>query len=138
MKRNILNYQGTKIGELELPDGTPESVWQAKLAPYVVAPAPAQSQKEKDYDRYFKRAQNKDKILAEMASENMERVRNAVWTTADLIALTQDVELKQVLDDVNTLSFELAVAKVTSITNPLITPAIKSGWIEKLSAHFYL
>jgi hypothetical protein len=39
MTRDILNYQGTKIGELEFPDGTSESVWTSKLAEYAKAPA---------------------------------------------------------------------------------------------------
>jgi len=37
-KRNILNYLGDVIGELELPDGTSEEVWAAKLAVYATAP----------------------------------------------------------------------------------------------------
>lgn len=99
---------------------------------------PAPSQKELDYNRYLKRAQAKDIIIAEMASENMERVRSGVWTVNDLINLTQDTELKLVLDDVNTLSYELAAGKVATITNSLITQQIKDGWIFKLQSHFYL
>lgn len=38
MKRDILNWQNVKIGELELPDNTPEEIWEKKLAPYKVAP----------------------------------------------------------------------------------------------------
>jgi hypothetical protein len=34
MKKDILNYEGAKIGELELPDDTSEEVWAAKLAVY--------------------------------------------------------------------------------------------------------
>jgi len=34
MKRDILDKTNTKIGELEMPDGTPEEVWQEKLAVY--------------------------------------------------------------------------------------------------------
>lgn len=37
-KRDILDYQGNKIGELELPIGTSESVWQEKLDSYKVPP----------------------------------------------------------------------------------------------------
>lgn len=36
--RNILNYQGTVIGQLTLPDDTPEEVWQKRLAEYAKAP----------------------------------------------------------------------------------------------------
>lgn len=38
MKRDILNYLGNKIGELELPDGTSEEAWSKALSPYLVAP----------------------------------------------------------------------------------------------------
>ena len=38
MKRNILNYLGDVVGELELPDETPEEVWAAQLAVYATAP----------------------------------------------------------------------------------------------------
>lgn len=38
MKRDVLNYLGDKIGELELPDDTLESVWAEKLAAYAKAP----------------------------------------------------------------------------------------------------
>lgn len=38
MKRDILNYLGDKIGEMELPDDTSEDVWLEKLSKYSVAP----------------------------------------------------------------------------------------------------
>lgn len=37
--RDILNYLGEKIGEMTLPTGTAEEIWQQKLATYAV-PAP--------------------------------------------------------------------------------------------------
>lgn len=98
---------------------------------------PAPTAKELDYSKYTRRAAVKDQILAEMASENMERVRNGVWTVPDLIGLTQDVELKLVLDDINTLSFELAQSKLNAATHLLLTPAVKSEWILKLQSHLY-
>lgn len=98
---------------------------------------PAPSQKDLDYQKYLKRAAVKDQIIAEMASENMERVRNGIWTVSDLVSLTQDPELKLVLDDINTLSFELAQSKLNSITNPLLITEIKTGWILKLQTHLY-
>ena len=98
---------------------------------------PAPSQKDLDYQKYLKRAAVKDQIIAEMASENMERVRAGIWTVANLIALTQDADLKLVLDDINTLSFELAQSKLQGATNPLLTTEIKNGWITKLQTHLY-
>jgi hypothetical protein len=38
MIRDILDYQGNVIGQLELPDDTPEEVWTQRLALYAVAP----------------------------------------------------------------------------------------------------
>ena len=98
---------------------------------------PLPTQKQLDYNKYLKRAAAKDIILAEMASENMERVRNGIWTVSDLVSLTQDAELKLVLDDINTLSFELAQSKLNTINNPLLVPEIKNGWINKLQTHLY-
>lgn len=37
-KRDILNHLDVKIGELELPDGTSEEVWEQRLAPYKLPP----------------------------------------------------------------------------------------------------
>jgi len=39
MIRNILDYQNNVIGTLELPDDTPEDVWQNKLQLYMVSPS---------------------------------------------------------------------------------------------------
>lgn len=103
---------------------------------YNTAPAEP-SQKEKDYNKYIQRAQIKDKLLAEMATENMERVRNGVWTVPDLIGLTQDPTLKLVLDDINTLSFELAQSKLLSVTHALLTTDIKNSWILKLQNNLF-
>jgi hypothetical protein len=37
-KRDILNHLGEKIGDMELPTGTPEQVWEAKLSPFAAPP----------------------------------------------------------------------------------------------------
>jgi len=95
------------------------------------------SQKDKDFQKYLKRAAAKDKIIAEMASENMERVRTGIWTVQNLVDLTQDAELKRVLDDISTLSFELAAQKLQAINNPLLTSDIKNSWLQKLMSNFY-
>lgn len=97
-----------------------------------------QKQRKADFIRYKQRAQAKSDMLAEMAAGNMERVRSGIWTVAQLIALTQDPELKQLLDDVNTLSFEIAYSRVDTLTNPILTTEIKNSWKELLEEHFYL
>lgn len=93
--------------------------------------------KEKDLAKYQKRAAVKDLIISEMATENMSRVRAGIWTVSDLINLTQDPTLKLVLDDISTLSFELAAQKLQTANNPLLTSDIKNKWILKLRGHFY-
>lgn len=51
MKRDILDYLGNKIGELELPDGTAESVWATKLSAYATPPPdPVKAAVEKTID----------------------------------------------------------------------------------------
>lgn len=36
--RNILDWQGNVIGTMEMPTGTSEEVWAARLAPFAVEP----------------------------------------------------------------------------------------------------
>lgn len=36
--RNILDYQGNVVGQLQLPVNTPEEIWQKKLAVFAKAP----------------------------------------------------------------------------------------------------
>lgn len=86
------------------------------------------SQKTSDQIRFKKRAAVKDDILSSMAADNMERVRNGTWTAGELVSLTQDPELKNLLDDINTLSFEIAYSKVDGLTNSLLTQDIKDEW----------
>jgi hypothetical protein len=54
-----------------------------------------------------------------------------------LISLTQDPTLKLVLDDINTLSFELAQGKLESATHELLTTEIKNSWILKLQNNLF-
>lgn len=90
-----------------------------------------------DVEKYKKRAAAKDGILSWMAATNVERLRLGIWTFAELSSLTLDTSLKLVLDDVNTLSFELALGKIDAITNPLITTDIKNAWKQKLIQNLF-
>lgn len=103
----------------------------------VITPADVPTQFDADIARYSKRARAKDQILSEFAAENMARVRAGTWTVPQLISLTQDAGLNALLDNVNTLSFEIAASMVPGLTNALLTPAIKAGWVSKLQSHFY-
>ena len=104
--------------------------------PADVAPAPTQL--ELDSTRYIKRAASKDSLIAFMAADNMSRVRSGVWTVADLVALMDDSEVVGLLNSVNTLSFELAIARIQSLSTPLITAEIKAAWIAELQNNLYL
>ncbi|MDQ7745459.1 hypothetical protein [Hydrogenophaga pseudoflava] len=108
----------------------------------LVNPPPAQQPEETQFDRdvsrYKRRAAAKDMLLAEMAAENMARVRAGVWTVQDLTALMNDPLAKQVMELVNALSFEMAADLLSTATNPMITPEIRDGWVAKLQAHLYL
>lgn len=95
-------------------------------------------QREKDYQTMLSRADVKDSLIAKMGSENKERVRLGIWTEDQLTSLTQDDGLKLVLDDINSLSFELAIAKLSTIQNELITDEIKAGWIQDLQNNLFL
>lgn len=97
----------------------------------------ALTQEQKDKIKYLKRASVRDQIIAEMATENMTRVRAGIWSVSDLIALTQDSTLKEILSDMQSLSYELAYGKIDLITNSLITTDIKNAWKMKLYLNFY-
>lgn len=103
-----------------------------------ISPEVVLSQEEKDFQRFTKRAQARDKIIAEMATENMARVRAGIWTTQQLISLTEDAALKNILGDITALSYEIAYSKIDALTNPIVTQDIKDGWKNKLLQHFYL
>jgi hypothetical protein len=80
MVRDILNYLGDKIGELELPDDTPEEVWDSQLAMYAVAPPSPQEQFSEALSRTV--AQSRlwaDEIIEEFKKENLaDFVTNSV------------------------------------------------------------
>jgi len=96
------------------------------------------TQFEIDKRRYMRRDAVKGILIAEMAAENMVRVRAGEWTVPELIGLANDPLLVQVQGYMNTLSFELAAQALASSDHPLLTQEIKMGWVEKLQAAFFL
>lgn len=104
-------------------------------APYVAPPAVVLSNEAMLASRFAKRAAAKDHLLATMAAENVGRVQDGTWTAQDLTGLLS--ALAPVLAMVQSLSYELAAQAIASSTHPLLTPAIKAGWVAKLQAHFY-
>jgi hypothetical protein len=92
----------------------------------------------KDKVRYLNRARVKDSLIAEICTENMQRIRGGIWTVDQLISLTVDADFLKIQSDINSLSFELAQSKIMSMTNPLITQDIKLGWVSKLQENLFI
>jgi hypothetical protein len=97
-------------------------------------PPPPKTVLELDIEKYKRRANAKPLLMAKMAAMNVGRLKAGEWTTAQLITLMADPEIKSLVSHMETLSFELAIGVVNSLTNPLITPAIKSTWVAELVA----
>lgn len=92
---------------------------------------------EKDRIKYLKRGEVLNKIISEVATENIARVRTGTWTVEQLIALTQDAGVKEVLTDLVGLSFEIAHGKIDALTPVILTTEIKTAFKAKLASHFY-
>lgn len=95
---------------------------------------PSKTTLELDTDKYLRRAESKNLLMAEMAAMNVARIKNGTWTVAHLTALMQDEQIKALIAHMETLSFELAIGVTQGLTNPLITPEIKSAWTARLVA----
>jgi hypothetical protein len=106
------------------------------------APEPADTPPAKTPDelrliKYANRYESVKIIMSEFATENVSRLVSGEWTLPQLVSLMSDAQLQELLNFINTLSFEIAIGKVQAITNPLITQTIKDGWAAKLQSHFY-
>ena len=89
---------------------------------------------ELDTEKYLRRATSKNLLMAEMAAMNVARIKAGVWTVPQLAGLMQDEQIKALIAHMETLSFELAIGVIQGLTNPLITPEIKSAWTARLVA----
>ena len=74
--RNIVDYLGNVVGELELPDDTSEEVWTEKLAPYALTPESAQ-EKYLNYTIKHRKAFCED-LLERFKKRNMTDGINAI------------------------------------------------------------
>ena len=124
IERDPLNVEGQWTQQWEVVELSPEQAAARRFA--------------KDQARYTKRAAAKDSLLAYMAADNMSRVRSGAWTVQDLTALLADPAVAAANQFMSTLSFELAVKAIASASTPLPTPAIRTDWVARLQAHFYL
>jgi hypothetical protein len=138
--------------EHELPDDCPWSSWYYNEGDEVPDNAIVVTEEEfdsimelwqpiiqraKDKARYRERAKVKDELIVGICADNMERIRNGVWTVAQLIELTADPSFKNIQDDINSLSFELAQGKIMASSNPLITQDVKNDWVGRLQADLF-
>jgi len=87
-----------------------------------------------DIEKYQRRAEAKPLLMAEMAAMNVGRLKDGTWTTAQLVTLMADAQIKNIVSCMETLSFELAIQAIQACTNPLITADIKQAWITRLIA----
>jgi hypothetical protein len=72
MIRDILDWQGNKIGELELPNDTTEEQWAQALAPYAVAPPDGSAQLENALTRTVLRSREiADEIIESFKKRNL-------------------------------------------------------------------
>ena len=94
--------------------------------------------KEKDRIAMEKRAQIKEGLIGEIASENKERLRTGVWSYTDLVTFLNSEESKKVMNEINGLSFELAQGSIMAIVNPIITMDIKLQWVQRLKDNLFL
>lgn len=113
-----------------------DGAWQliANPTPVIEEPPPPKTSLEIDTEKYLRRANSKNLLMAEMAAMNVARIKNGTWTVAQLTALMQDEQIKALIAHMETLSFELAIGVIQGLTNPLITPKIKSAWTARLVA----
>lgn len=95
---------------------------------------PVKTVLELDIEKYKRRADAKPMLMAKMAAMNVGRLKSGTWTTPQLVSLMADPEIKSLVSHMETLSFELGISVVNGLTNPLITPSIKSVWVAELTA----
>lgn len=121
------------------PDYLAYLAWlEAGNTPTPAAPPTADEQRILDQNRYKRRAEAKDGLLAYMAADNMSRVRSGVWAVSDLTGLMADPAVQLAQAYMANLSFELVAEEIRGATTPLLTPEIKADWIAKLQAKFFL
>jgi hypothetical protein len=97
--RNILNYQGQVIGEMQKANGTSEEAWAAALAPYAAAPLSQQQLLSAVLDRTVSQGRaaaekiietiKKDNLASfiEQGKSNTEMLDISLWINHRLRAL---------------------------------------------------
>lgn len=125
--RNIVNYQGTVIGQLTLPDNTSETNWQNALAPYA---QPPKGMSEIVYDKLGYYEQVAEQLIRELKRDN----------TLAGITLAQSDQLfddyADVLIRIREGAFPTALYRLQQKQpSGFVTQEILDAWIAKIKAY---
>jgi hypothetical protein len=126
MIRDILDYQGKVIGQLELPDETSEEVWSAKLAVYAAAPfVPSMAEVvSKKLEEYQAKA---DKLIRSLLTENTLAGINAQQSD-ELFSEFSDVLIRLRNGAFPTALYRLSKKSPTGFA----TQEVINNWISKI------
>jgi hypothetical protein len=128
-KRNILDWQGRVIGEMELADGTPEEVWEKKLAVYAAPPVTPTAERitMQKVAEYQSKAED---LLKEVMSE----IILGGFTTSQLDAIFD--QLTPVIVRMRMGGFQTAMYRLQNLSPEApLTQAMVNSFISKLGAH---
>lgn len=129
MTRDILNYLGQKIGELELPDDTPEEVWTAKLAVYAKEPE-AVTPTKIVYGKLTEYQAKSQELITALLTEN---------TLAGITTAQSDEMFDNFLDVLIRLrngAFPTAIYRLSQKTPVgFATQEVIDRWIEKIKGY---
>lgn len=125
--RDILNYEGEIIGQLELPDATPEEVWAERLASFINIPPTLT-------DRYVaKHAAQRRNAESVMAEIRLHMITN-MFTLAQTASIYH--QLAPELLAVQNGAFEVAIYMLQTHTpDSNVTEAFLARCVEIVSAN---
>lgn len=122
--RDILNYLGTKIGELTLDDGTSESKWAICLSAYAQPPTPVKILVENKIKQY---SYVSDELVASLKADN----------TLAGITTEQSAQMFDSFGDVLQMlregAFPTAIYRLSQKTpSGFVTQPMIDGWIKMI------
>lgn len=125
--RNILNYQGSIIGQISLPDGTDEKTWSTILAVYAQPPTPI---KVIIIDKLIDYQKVSDELVNSLKADNTL----AGITTAQSAQMFDD--FGDVLQMLREGAFPTAVYRLQQkAPSGFVTQDMINNWIEKIKIY---
>lgn len=125
-KRDILNWQGIKIGEMEMPDGTPEERWAKLLEPYAKHP-PSDDEK---LQAALSRTVSESRIIADQIIEEIKKENLAYFLQNEI---SNDIAiLKSLWTHHRLRNIELTVSGITmniDLMNLIITGDLETAYV---------